>query len=190
MSHRGTSPLASNVRLLQFNGVGCKDQRVVYLQAQPMGAAGALFTRLAEALDTLPWLAWDEPNEPMQRVSSGDALHATVASHIGSIPFYTLLGYIEERFAEEAKEEDSKKPTRDFAAEKLARKAAEMPDVDPDIDLAALRAKAQGAKMSDEEKKARGLLYDTSKASAIREDSSDEDDEGACDLGGDPFEGL
>ena len=78
---------------------------------------------------------------------------------------------------------ETKKPTRDFGAEKLARKAAEMPEVDPDIDLAALRAKAQGAKMSDEEKKARGLLYDTSKASAIR-DEPDEDDEGACDFDG------
>ena len=87
------------------------------------------------------------------------------------------------------KKEEAKKPGRDFGAEKLARKAAEMPDVDPDIDLAALRAKAQGGKMTDEEKKKRGLLYDTSKASAVREDS-DEDDEGACDMGGDPFEGL
>ena len=42
-----------------------------------------------------------------------------------------------------------------------------MPDVDPDIDLAALRAKTQGGKMTDEEKKKRGLLYDTSKASAV-----------------------
>ena len=58
-----------------------------------------------------------------------------------------------------------------------------MPEVDPDIDLAALRAKAQGAKMSDEEKKERGLLYDTSKASAVREDE-DEDDAGACDFVG------
>ena len=77
----------------------------------------------------------------------------------------------------------AKKPGRDFGAEKLARKAAEMPDIDPDIDLAALRAKAQGAKMTDEEKKARGLLYDTSKASAIR-DEPEEDDEGACDFDG------
>ena len=43
--------------------------------------------------------------------------------------------------------------------------------------------------MTEEEKKARGLLYDVSKASAVRDDS-DEDDEGACDMGGDPFEGL
>ena len=78
---------------------------------------------------------------------------------------------------------EEKKPTRDFGAEKLARKAAEMPDVDPDIDLAALRAKAQGAQMTDEEKKARGLLYDTSKASAVR-DEPEEDDEGACDFDG------
>ena len=65
---------------------------------------------------------------------------------------------------------------RDFGAEKLARKAAEMPEVDPDIDLAALRAKAQGAKMSDEEKKARGLLYDKSIASAVRDESEEEDE--------------
>ena len=81
------------------------------------------------------------------------------------------------------KDQAAKKPGRDFGAEKLARKAAEMPDVDPDIDLAALRAKAQGAKMTDEEKKARGLLYDTSKASAVR-DEPEEDDEGACDFEG------
>jgi len=45
--------------------------------------------------------------------------------------------------------------------------------------------------MSDEEKKARGLLYDTSKASAVREESSEDEDEDACDFeGGDPFDGL
>lgn len=69
-----------------------------------------------------------------------------------------------------------------------AKKAAEAPT--EEFDLAALRAKAQGAKLSDEEKKARGLLYDTSKAAAVREESEEEDDEGACDMGGDPFEGL
>merc|ERR1712070_850622 len=94
----------------------------------------------------------------------------------------------QEEPAAQVVEEEAKKPTRDFGAEKLARKAAEMPDVDPDIDLAALRAKAQGAQMTDEEKKARGLLYDTSKASAVREDS--EDDEDADFAGGDPFDGL
>jgi len=79
------------------------------------------------------------------------------------------------------------KKGRDFGAEKLARKAAEMPEVDPDIDLAALRAKAQGAKMSDEEKKERGLLYDKSIASAVRDDS-EEEDEGEADFeGGDPM---
>jgi hypothetical protein len=74
---------------------------------------------------------------------------------------------------------------RDFMAEKMARKVAEMPDVDPDIDLAAMRAKARAgaAGATDEEKKARGLLYDKSKASAIR-DEPEEDDEGACDFGG------
>ena len=87
-----------------------------------------------------------------------------------------------------AAKKDEKKPDRDFLAEKMARKAAEMPDVDEDL-VAQLRKKAQGAKMTDEEKKARGLLYDTSKASGVREES-DSDDEGACDLGGDPFEGL
>merc|ERR1712100_145683 len=91
---------------------------------------------------------------------------------------------------EAAPKEEAKKPGRDFGAEKLVRKAAEMPEVDPDIDLAAMRAKAQaGNQMTEEEKKARGLLYDVSKASAVRDDS-DEDDEGACDMGGDPFEGL
>jgi len=76
-----------------------------------------------------------------------------------------------------------KKPGRDFGAEKLARKAAEMPDVDPSIDLAALRKAAQQGNMTDEEKKARGLLYDASKASAVR-DEPEEDDEGACDFNG------
>merc|ERR1719231_190592 len=84
--------------------------------------------------------------------------------------------------------EEKKPAARDFGAEKLARKAAEMPDVDPEIDIAALRAKAQGAKMSDEEKKARGLLYDTSIASAVREDEEEEEDEGEADFtGGDPL---
>jgi len=78
------------------------------------------------------------------------------------------------------------KKGRDFAAEKMARKIAAMPDVDPDIDLAAMRAKAQGAKMSDEEKKARGLLYDASIASAVRDDSEEEDG-GEADFEGDPM---
>merc|ERR1711990_654489 len=77
----------------------------------------------------------------------------------------------------------------DWNADKVARKCAAI-EVDPDLDIAALRAKAQGNKMSDAEKKERGLLYDTSKAAAVREESEDEDDEGACDMGGDPFEGL
>jgi cyclophilin family peptidyl-prolyl cis-trans isomerase len=68
----------------------------------------------------------------------------------------------------------------DWNADKIARKLAAMPDVDPALDIAAMRAKAQGNKMSDEEKKARGLLYDTSKAKATRE-SSEEEEEGACD---------
>jgi len=94
--------------------------------------------------------------------------------------------------AKPAAEEKSEapKPGRDFGAEKLARKIAEMPDVDPDIDLAAMRAKAQGAKMSDEEKKARGLLYDASIASAVRDETDSEDDGGADIEGGDPFAGL
>merc|ERR1719263_1721510 len=71
----------------------------------------------------------------------------------------------------------------DWNADKVARKLADAPEIDPDLDIAAMRAKAQGAKMSEEEKKARGLLYDTSKASAIR-DEPDEDDEGACDFDG------
>lgn len=44
--------------------------------------------------------------------------------------------------------------------------------------------------LTEEEKKARGLLYDTSKASAVREDSDDEEDGDADFAGGDPFEGL
>jgi hypothetical protein len=67
----------------------------------------------------------------------------------------------------------------DWNADKIARKLASMPDVDPELDIAAMRAKARGNKMSDEEKKARGLLYDTSKAKATR--SSSEEDDGGCD---------
>ena len=89
---------------------------------------------------------------------------------------------------QETSKKDEKKPERDFLAEKMARKAAEMPDVDEAL-VTELRKKAQGAKMTDEEKKARGLLYDTSKASAIQSDS-ESDDDGTCDLGGDPFEGM
>lgn len=62
-----------------------------------------------------------------------------------------------------------------------------------EFDLAALRAKAQASSdnITDEEKKARGLLYDKSKASAVREDSeSDDDEDESADFGGDPFEGL
>ena len=45
--------------------------------------------------------------------------------------------------------------------------------------------------MSEEEKKARGLLYDTSKASAVREESEDDEEDEDCDFGGgDPFEGM
>merc|ERR1719453_246238 len=78
----------------------------------------------------------------------------------------------------------------DWNADKVARKLADAPEIDPDLDIAAMRAKAQGAKMSEEEKKARGLLYDTSKASAVREDSEEDEDDDACDFGGDPFEGM
>merc|ERR1711990_757804 len=60
----------------------------------------------------------------------------------------------------------------DWNAEKIARKCATI-EVDPELDIAALRAKAQGNAMSDEEKKERGLLYDTTKASAIREESEE-----------------
>lgn len=81
----------------------------------------------------------------------------------------------------------AKKDGPDWLAEKIARKCATI-EVDPDLDIAALRAKAQGAKMSDEEKKARGLLYDTSKASAVRDESESEDDGGADFEGGDPFD--
>jgi hypothetical protein len=85
----------------------------------------------------------------------------------------------EEEKKEEKKEEAGTKEV-DWNADKIARKLAAMPDVDPALDIAAMRAKAQGNKMSDEEKKARGLLYDTSKAKATRE-SSEEEEEGACD---------
>jgi len=72
----------------------------------------------------------------------------------------------------------------DLGAAKLARKAAEMPDHGmSEADLAAMRAKAKGNQMTEAEKKERGLLYDTSKASAVRDDS-DEEDDGAADMDG------
>jgi len=44
--------------------------------------------------------------------------------------------------------------------------------------------------LTDEEKKARGLLYDTSKATAVKDDSDDDDeDDDACDMA-DPFEDM
>merc|ERR1712093_781479 len=92
-----------------------------------------------------------------------------------------------------AKEEEKKSAAPDWNAEKIARKLAAMPDTGmTDEELAAQRAKARGGMMTDEEKKARGLLYDTSKARAVREESSsDEEEEGAADFeGGDPFDGL
>jgi len=96
--------------------------------------------------------------------------------------------------AEEEAAEPVDKRTKggpDWNADKVARKLADAPEIDPDLDIAALRAKAQGAAMSDEEKKARGLLYDTSKASAVREESSEDEDEDACNFeGGDPFDGI
>merc|ERR1711934_755565 len=62
---------------------------------------------------------------------------------------------------------------------------------EPEFDLAAMRAKAQNTSLSEEEKKARGLLYDTSIASAVRDDSEDDEDNDTADFaGGDPFEGM
>lgn len=52
------------------------------------------------------------------------------------------------------------------------------------------RGKGGKKELTEEEKKARGLLYDTSKASAVREDSEEEDEGEADFAGGDPFEGL
>jgi len=93
----------------------------------------------------------------------------------------------------EVTEEKKEEPASwDLGAAKAARKAAEMPDHGMSAEeLAALRAKAKGNEMTDAQKKERGLLYDTSKASAVRDDDDDEDDEGEADFGGgDPFEGL
>ena len=79
--------------------------------------------------------------------------------------------------------------TQDLEIAKLKGVPAPAPfstaEPEKEIDLAALRKQAQGKQMTDEEKKARGLLYDTSLASAVRDDS-EEDDEGACDME-DPF---
>jgi hypothetical protein len=103
-------------------------------------------------------------------------------------------------------------------ASKHGKKGAAEPEAEKtegeEFDLAALRKAAQGKQMSEEEKKARGLLYDTSKARACREESSDDEEgvltpvvsisvdgpapkvtvtlkEDDCAFdGGDPFEGL
>merc|ERR1712022_93680 len=65
------------------------------------------------------------------------------------------------------------------------------PEKEPEFDLAAMRAKAQNPSLTEEEKKARGLLYDTSIASAVRDDSEDDEDDDTADFaGGDPFEGM
>merc|ERR1711959_577691 len=80
--------------------------------------------------------------------------------------------------------EEKEAASWDLGAARAARKAAEMPDHGMSADeLAAMRAKAKGNQMTEEQKKERGLLYDTSKAQAVREDS-DEDDDGAADMDG------
>merc|ERR1712054_523163 len=57
-----------------------------------------------------------------------------------------------------------------------APKAAKA-EASEEFDLAAMRKKAQGTQMTEEEKKARGLLYDTSKARAVREESEEDEDD-------------
>merc|ERR1712072_1587364 len=97
--------------------------------------------------------------------------------------------------AKEEKKEGKKKGSPKSSPKtspKLAPKLAAAPDHGMSAEeLAAMRAKAKGGGMTDEEKKARGLLYDTSKARAVREESSDDSDDEAADFdGGDPFDGL
>merc|ERR1712010_369543 len=83
------------------------------------------------------------------------------------------------------------------AAEDLDEDDDDVPDLvenfeeaskkEPEFDLAAMRAKAQNTSLTEEEKKARGLLYDTSIASAVRDDSEDDEDDDTADFaGGDP----
>ena len=87
---------------------------------------------------------------------------------------------IQPNWEDEVRAKEAKKAGPDWHAEKIARKLAEAAPIDPECDVAALRAKAQaGASMTDEEKKERGLLYDASKASAVRESSGEDD--GTCD---------
>lgn len=77
------------------------------------------------------------------------------------------------------------------APKKEEKAEAKKEEAPKEFDLAAARASAQGKQMTDEEKKARGLLYDTSKASAVRDESEDDEEDEDCDMtGGDPFEGL
>ena len=119
------------------------------------------------------------------------SLESKIEKQVAEKDIANTLGLRKEEAPAKAAVEDKKEAGRDFMAEKMARKVAEMPDVDPDIDLAALRAKAKaGANFSDEEKKARGLLYDTSKAAAVREESEEDEDDESCNMGGDPFEGM
>jgi len=58
-----------------------------------------------------------------------------------------------------------------------------------EFDVEAARKAAQGKAMTEAEKKARGLLYDTTKARAVREEEEEDDDDGEADFdGGDPFD--
>jgi hypothetical protein len=71
------------------------------------------------------------------------------------------------------------------------RPGTELEAAEKEFDLDAARKAAQGTTLTEEEKKARGLLYDTSKASAVREESDEDEDEGDADFaGGDPFDGI
>ena len=78
---------------MQFESVGCKDEHVVFLKVSLSTSATGYLQRLFTALETLPWLTWDDELD-RDRLP----LHCTVAAHSGQIPFYTLVGYVEVSF--------------------------------------------------------------------------------------------
>merc|ERR1712196_191647 len=86
--------------------------------------------------------------------------------------------------AAEPKAEDAAAISHALVAKVLAKVTGGAKAEPASWDLgAAKRAKAKGNQMTEAEKKERGLLYDTSKASAVRDDS-DEEDDGAADMDG------
>merc|ERR1719163_2094695 len=130
-------------------------------------------------------LLYDTSKARAVREESSDSEDEGAADIEGGDPFAFMDDDAEEEeaVAEEKAPAAETKAAPDWNAEKIARKLAAMPDTGMTAEeLAAQRAKARGGAMTDEEKKARGLLYDTSKARAVREESSSEEDDAAADF--------